>query len=181
MEAIDLGLSVKWASCNIGAVYPSEIGDLFAFGEISSKKIFTNENYSTDIMLEGYCSDVGLKRLTYEYDAAHIILGGKWRMPTRDEVAELIENSNLEMFRVDGVIGTQVWGQNGNSIFIPNEGRKVVNDLFNNGELSYWLSTIRIDSNHLSCPDFMGGLGFLKVYIGGVGYKGKCIRAVMDF
>lgn len=101
VEAVDLGLSVKWADCNVGALFPDEIGYDYAWGEIEYS--LSNENWSNYKWCAGsyrtltkYCtsSKYGVvdnkTRLEPEDDVAHVELGGTWRMPTKDELYELI-------------------------------------------------------------------------------------------
>lgn len=103
IEAVDLGLSVKWANVNLGASRPEEYGDYFAWGEVKPKADYSWETYkwckgSYDTMTK-YCYDdsYGYNGFTDnkytldpENDAATVNWGGKWRMPTADEIVELI-------------------------------------------------------------------------------------------
>ncbi|MGM9818180.1 MAG: hypothetical protein ACI30B_04270, partial [Paludibacteraceae bacterium] len=93
--AVDLGLSVKWATCNVGAATPEEAGNYYAWGEIATKETYEWSNYS-DTSDGGstfikYTTD-GKTVLDLEDDAAAVKLGGKWRMPTDAEWTELREN-----------------------------------------------------------------------------------------
>lgn len=184
MGAIDLGLSVKWASCNLGASNPFECGDYFAFGETVSKDSFTKENYSSDIIVHDYNIEFGLKRLQPKDDIAHLILGNNWRIPTRFEIEELIENCHHDISKFNGVYGTKIWSNNGNSIFIPNTGRKVENQILDERRLYYWLSTIRVDKDCVNMYDsadgFGGDRGWLRSYYSYSVYVGRCIRPVQD-
>ena len=185
MEAIDLGLSVKWASCNIGASYPFECGDFFAFGETESKDIFSKENYSADIMIGDSINGGGIKQLLPQNDVAQIRYGDKWRMPTRFEIEELIDKCSYDISKINGVYGTQVWANNGNSIFIPNTGRKIDDQVLDERRLYYWLSTIRVDTNQVNKSDvadgFGGDRGWMRCYFAYSVYVGRCIRPVMDY
>lgn len=186
MEAIDLGLSVRWASCNIGTSNPFECGDYFAFGETVSKDSFTKENYSSDIAVESFSNDIGLKRLISINDVANRLIGNKWRIPTRHDVIELIENCDIDIFKLNGILGIKVTGRNGNSIFLPKTRRMVENKLVEESLiLDYWLSTLRTNSNIVNTSniaDAMGGdFGCLKLMISYGVYFGKCIRPVMEY
>jgi hypothetical protein len=134
----DLGLSVKWATMNVGATALEEYGDGFAWGETTTKDTynwsnykFAKGNYST---LTKYCNDTIYgylleedgKRFTDELttieaadDAATANWGGKWRMPTVDEWNELISNCTLTWSTLNDKVGYEVKAANGNSIFIP--------------------------------------------------------------
>lgn len=135
LEFIDLGLSVKWASCNLGARFPDEIGDLYRWGEIEPTSI--NPNCSTmgcgyrRLQNEGVIDyDLDLRAA---HDAANVNLGGSARIPRRYNIEELINKcewewkgiNNLDGFFVEGWVVT---GPNGKSIFLP----------YNKG--SYWCS-----------------------------------------
>ena len=99
---VDLGLSVEWATCNVGANNAWEVGDYFAWGETEPKETYTWANYKWAATnydeLTKYCSQVefGLDGFTDDKiildsadDAAHVNLGGKWRMPSEQEWKEL--------------------------------------------------------------------------------------------
>ena len=185
MEAIDLGLSVKWASCNIGASNPFECGDFFAFGETESKDIFSKVNYSANIMIGDFINEGGIKQLLPQNDVAQIRYGNKWRVPTRFEIEELIEKCSYDISKINGVYGTQVWSNNGNSVFIPNTGRKIDDKVLDERRLYYWLSTIRVDANQVNNSDvadgFGGDRGWIRCYFSYSVYVGRCIRPVMDY
>ena len=122
---IDMGLSVKWASTNLGASALEEKGDLFAWGEVAEKTDFTWETYKwcqgSEGTLTKYCEADGKKVLDPEDDAAHVILGGNWRMPTAKEYRELHRNctqsSTIEYKGTMGVTFTS--NINGNTLFFP--------------------------------------------------------------
>ena len=128
-EAVDLGLSVKWATCNIGASSPEEYGDYFAWGETEEK---TNYDWSTYKWCKGsydsltkYCTNkYGDNKTTLdpEDDVAHVKWGGDWRMPTLTEIKELCEKCSWQWTEINGVSGEKVTGPNGNSIFLPFAG-----------------------------------------------------------
>ena len=118
-KAVDLGLSVKWASCNLGASSPEEFGDCFAWGETSPKAEYTKDNYAFyDSKTESYI-DIGTDISYTEFDAAYVNWGDQWRMPTQDELWELKKNCTWTWSNVNGVNGYVVKGSNGNSIFFP--------------------------------------------------------------
>ena len=112
-EYVDLGLSVKWATCNVGAEKPSDYGDYYAWGEIETKDDYSPETSSTT------GKEISDFSGNPEYDVAAAKWGGTWRMPTADEFTELINNCTMESAEQDGVLGVKVTGPNGNSIFLP--------------------------------------------------------------
>ena len=139
-EYVDLGLSVKWATCNLGATKPEERGDFYAWGELEpNKSKFSWDTYkhgkvvNGDIKFTKYCTDPawGLdgfvdnkKKLDPEDDAAHARLGAPWRMPTRNEANELVEACTWSKEVINGNVcfrGTSKY--NGKSIIIKASGR----------------------------------------------------------
>lgn len=121
-QVVDLGLSVYWASCNLGAESPEEYGDYYAWGETKPKSSYTENNYAYyDDNLKQY-TDIGVNISGTQYDAATVNLGGDWRMPTKDEMKELIDNCTWEWKQINGVNGYVVKGTSGNSIFLPAGG-----------------------------------------------------------
>ena len=133
-EGVDMGLSVKWASVNIGANKPEEYGDYFAWGETETKskygystykwlqgKYYTLTKYNTDYD-HGNVIDNKIV-LDKEDDAAVANWGGNWRMPTDAECVELYNNTIWEEITQNGVKGMKVTStKNGNSIFLPIAG-----------------------------------------------------------
>lgn len=132
IHAVDLGLSVKWACCNVDASSPEEFGCYYAWGETYEKKDYTTDTYRfvEDVDGNGFCSEgewinIGTNICNTSYDVAHMKLGDGWRMPTVSEVRELGDKCSWEWTHVNGVGGQKVTGPNGNSIFIPAAGYRV--------------------------------------------------------
>ena len=150
---MDLGLCVKWATCNVGASKPEEYGDYFAWGETTSK---TTYNYSWYKWCNGsyntftkYCTDSSDGTvdnntvLDQEDDAAAVNWGGNWRMPTAHEMNELVDNCTWTLTTQNGVNGYQVKGPNGNSIFLPIAGLRKDSSLDRAGSIGcYWSSLL---------------------------------------
>ena len=114
---VDLGLSVKWASCNVGADKPSEFGNRYAWGETSVKERYTVRNCRT---WERNINDIAGNPV---HDAARASWGGSWRMPTRAELQELIDSCQWYWVLQDKQRGYLVKSRrNGNSIFLPATG-----------------------------------------------------------
>lgn len=114
-DAVDLGLSVKWAPQNLGASVPEEIGDFFAWAETSPRN---PEHY--DIFDYIYDNNLPLQHISgTSYDAATVRKGGYWRMPTDAEVSELEHKCTRKEIIKNGVYGMLFTGANGNSIFLP--------------------------------------------------------------
>ena len=115
-EYVDLGLSVKWATCNVGANKPEDYGDYFACGETSTKSSYTSDNSKT------YGKQMNDIKGNSLYDAARANWGGTWRLPTKAELEELKNKCTWRWTTQNGVNGYKVTGPNGNSIFLPAAG-----------------------------------------------------------
>ena len=175
-DYVDLGLSVKWATCNIGATKPEDSGDCFLWGETTNAKCEYEEEYSEYkwYMKDALCGKSGYSKylnegdkwaaacladynhrckcrygleddcifpefittLLPEDDAATAKWGKNWRMPTKEEVEELINKCTWTFTRRNGYNGYKITGRNGNSIFLPT----APGDDERKGE--YWSSTL---------------------------------------
>ena len=138
-QYVDLGLSsgLKWATCNVGADSPEEYGGYYAWGETETKAEYTQGN---SVTFGQQLSDISGNA---QYDAATANWGGTWRMPTKDEIRELIYNCSWTPETQNGVDGFKVTGNNGNYIFIPSSGYRDGSSLYIYGECYYWSSTPR--------------------------------------
>ena len=131
VEVVDLGLSVMWATCNVGAESPEDYGDYFEWGEVEPKITYSWDTYKyckegEKKKLIKYCSKSSYGNngftdtktiLDVEDDAATVNWGNSWRMPTDDEFTELREKCTWLWATLNGVNGYRVVGPNGNSIF----------------------------------------------------------------
>ncbi len=117
-EMVDLGLSVLWASMNVGATTPDDYGNYYAWGELEPKDYYHTINYT----YEGV--DIGKNISATEYDVARATYGNEYRMPTQWECKELTERCewSWEQYGESGNWGMKVTGPNGNSIFLPAAG-----------------------------------------------------------
>lgn len=148
-EAVDLGLSVKWATCNVGAERPEEYGDYFAWGEVKPKKKYNWSTYKyrrgTRETMTKYCNGIVDNNtvLDPEDDAATVNWGGAWRMPTKAEQDELRKKCKWTWAIQNGVTGYKVVGPNGNSIFLPAAGSMRNSSLDSVGSYgTYWSSSL---------------------------------------
>lgn len=134
-QYVDLGLSVKWATCNVGATKPEEYGDYFAWGET---KPMSNNRSST------YSYKSNPTTLPLSNDAARVNWGTPWRMPTRAEQDELREKCTWTWTTKNGVKGYKVTSKkNGNFIFLPAAGYRGGSSLYYVGSLGiYWSSSL---------------------------------------
>lgn len=147
--AVDLGLSVKWAACNIGAEQPEEYGNYYAWGEVETKIDYTMDSYKFIEKDRDYYEYKLIEDLIdisgSKYDAATAVYGNGWRMPTKLEMIELTDKATFVRTSYKGVNGMRIIGPNGNSIFLPSGGyRSEVggNDVGTRGD--YWTSTVDV-------------------------------------
>ena len=182
-EYVDLGLpsGLKWATCNVGANSPEESGDYFAWGEVEPKTTYNWSTYKYCVdnydNLTKYCSlsSYGNNGFTDsktvldpEDDAAAVNWGGAWRMPTYEEMCELIDECTWTWTTQNGVYGRKVTGPNGNSIFLPAAGCMYNSDLHYAGSYGYyWSSSLSADG-----PSGAYGVDFDSVYV----YRGSYFR-----
>ena len=169
-EYVDLGLSVKWATCNIGASNPIEHGNTFSWGETIEGKNHNWESYKysrdESSYITKYCDNetIGVvdrkTKLELSDDAANLKWGPNWRIPTKTEFEELMNKCSWKKEKVDEVEGFRVVGKNGNSIFLPFNGfithekkldghnvlinRKI--HVVKNGSGYYWTSSLDVNN-----------------------------------
>ena len=168
-DYVDLGLpsGIKWATKNLGASKPSDYGDYYAWGETATKADYSWATYKwmqtgqsdwkhitkytfPDGKTEGiwYAPDgtfIGDGKFTLDAadDAATVKLGSPWRMPTSDEIKELLDNCTWTWTTQDGINGCEVKGPNGNSIFLPAAGRREDSELIDAGSWGVcWSSSL---------------------------------------
>ena len=153
-ERVDLGLSsgILWATCNIGASSPSEIGDYFAWGEKEPKDAYGWDTYKlcrgSYNSIFKYTETDRKKVLDSQDDVAKSVLGGEWRIPTKEDMEELVEECEWKWTSLNGQLGWKVIGSNNNYIFLPASGAASSYRIAGVNELGrYWTAT-RDDSNY---------------------------------
>ena len=135
-EWVDLGLSVRWATCNVGASSPSDYGNYYAWGETGTKSSYTLGNSRT---FRKSMDDISGNP---QYDAATANWGEGWRMPMWEEFNELLNKCDWQWTTQGGHNGYKVTGPNGNSIFLPAAGLRDRTSLYKAGDYgNYWGST----------------------------------------
>ena len=167
-DAVDLGLSVKWASFNVGASKPEEYGDYYAWGETETKNDYGWSTYKwckgTDQTMTKYCnkSSYGNNGFTDtkttldpEDDVAHVVWGGTWRMPTKAEQDDLRNkctwtwygSGNTEFNGVAGYkVTSNIEGYTDRFIFLPAAGCRGGTYLYDVGYYGiYWSSSLSTD------------------------------------
>lgn len=148
---VDLGLSVKWATCNVGATSPEGYGNYYAWGNTTpaTNNAYTIGNSST------YGKQVGDISGNAQYDAARYNWGGTWRMPTASEYTELYSSCTWQWTTQNGVNGYKITGPNGNHIFMPAAGyRYSFNANYVGSEGWYWTSMPAYDNNNANGVKF---------------------------
>ena len=200
-EYVDLGLSVKWAKRNLGASKPSDYGDYYAWGETEPKEKYIWATYKWmqtgqsgwthitkytvgDRQTKGiwYDSDgtfIGDGKTTLEAadDAATAKLGSPWRMPTSDEIRELLDNCTWTWTTQDGKNGYEVKGTNGNSIFVPAAGYRPSSELnFAGSWGSFWSSSLSGDSGNALGLYFNSGAHDWGASYRNVGFSVRPVR-----
>jgi hypothetical protein len=169
--AVDMGIVMTradgttyplyWAECNLGASVPEEVGDFYAWGEVEPKSSYSWENYKYCVIdpsaetaqlskyntRETYGPVDGKTVLEPGDDAAHVKLGGKWRIPTREEFTALRSQCTWT-WNTHGTFGFYVKSNhNGNTIYLPASGIAVESGIYNKGTyFVYGSSSLNPDS-----------------------------------
>ena len=154
---VDLGLSVKWATCNVGANKPEDYGDYFAWGETHTKEEYAEDTYT-------YAQNP--RKLDAAHDAATANWGSPWRMPTVLEMEELDRKCTWTLVRINGVVGykisSNVPGYKGASIFLPKAGyRQDYLITLDGNEGTYWSSTL-----NRQIPNMVHGITLFNGMVG---------------
>lgn len=162
-EVVDLGLSVLWATCNMGADSPELKGNLYAWGETKNKDVFEWTNYKwcveDELSLTKYChtKNNGYRDFTDDKDildpdddAALATMGTGWHIPTEQNFHELRRNTTAKWCKLNGVGGflftSTKEGYEDRSIFFPLVGMNDYGTTRFEGEYGYyWSNTIYFD------------------------------------
>ena len=174
-EYVDLGLpsGLKWATCNVGADSPEEFGDYYAWGETYTKDGYDEDNCGLwDVEME----DIGGNP---EYDVATSEWGDDWRLPTKEDFNELVEECEWKWMKKKGVYGMRVKGPNGNSIFLPAAGYRYGTTLDHDGDYGSYLSSSPYESNSNYAYDLFFYSGTQTVYWFNRDY-GRSVRPVSE-
>lgn len=183
-EYVDLGLpsGLKWATCNVGANSPEEYGLYFAWGEITG---YTGDDVKSGVKRfsdESYTAWAISTNLTLEQDAAHVNMGSNWRMPTKVEWEELINNCDaswIDDYNGTGVVGCVFTSNvNGNSIFFPAAGNYRYSS---SSDINYWgfYWSASWYSSSWAFHSFLASDG-QYVSVNGNRYDGYPVRAVCE-
>ena len=172
-DYVDLGLSVKWATCNVGASQPHGYGNYYAWGETTTKSEYTSDNSRT------YGKNMSDIRGNSNYDVARSNWGGSWRLPTKREMEELKNKCTWTWTSQSGVNGYKVTGPNGNSIFLPAAGFCYGSSRNNVGEYGYYWSSSPFESSTLSAFSLFFYSGYRGVHWYNR-YNGHTVRPVSE-
>ena len=185
---VDLGLSVKWATMNVGASKPEDYGDYFAWGETEPKEVYDWSTYKycqgSETTLTKYNTDSNYgtvdnkTQLEFTDDAARANWGGSWRMPTDAELTELRSNCTWTWTTQNGVNGYKVTSKsNGNSIFLPAAGYRRGSSSGGAGSYSYyWSSSLNTDYPYYAWYVYFDSGGVYRN--GNYRYYGLTVRPV---
>ena len=193
---VDLGLSVKWGTFNVGALSPEDLGAYYAWGETEAKTDYSwstykwcNGSYDTQTKyntLSSYGTVDNKTTLDPEDDVAYVKWGGNWRMPTKAEQDELRNNCTWTWYdsgnsEFNGIAGYKVTsnkaGYTDRSIFLPAAGHRSDTRLSNVGYYGYYWS----NSLDTGSPDYAWSINFESGYVGLNGYDrtvGLSVRPV---
>ena len=179
-DYVDLGLSVKWATCNVGASSPGDYGNHYAWGETSTKSSYDTDNSAT------YGKQMGSIAGNPTYDVARKKWGSPWRLPTKAEFDELVDNCTWTWTTQNGHNGYKVTSKkNGNSIFLPAAGFRGGTSSNGRGTSSnfqgitgdYWSATPHESDTNFACYlDFSEGNGNGTYWVNR--YYGRSVRPV---
>jgi len=191
---VDLGLpsGTLWAIRNLGAETPEDRGDYYAWGETVTKDLYDWKSYKyctydkEQYLLTKYCTDSSLgfndfvddkTVLELADDAVTANWGEDWRMPTREDWEELLQNTTWTWTTQNGVEGGLLKGENGNSLFLPATGFCLDNGPICTGLGIYWSSTLQT-SSQVSAWSFH--FDYEECHVCGTyeRSRGQCVRAV---
>lgn len=140
-QLVDLGLpsGTLWMDRNLGASLPEDSGMYLAWGETQEKDEYSEETY---FHRDNYGEARAVKNEISgtEYDAAAVLLGPDYCIPTKEQMKELITSCSWKFKEENGKEGYVVTGPSGESIFLPACG--FIEILSKERPTAYWTSTI---------------------------------------
>lgn len=177
-QEVDLGLSVKWAGWNVGATSPEQYGGYYAWGETEEKSDYSQGTYKYYDIQTGEYINIGDNISGTQYDVATVKWGDGWRMPTKEEIAELNDECRFEGYTYKGVAGVKVTGSNGNTIFLPAAGDRDGTSIYNAGDYGYfWSGSLNESSSYYAWGLYVNSDGNHDVGSGNRSY-GLSVRPV---
>ena len=180
VNAVDLGLSVLWADCNVGGDSESPIGGLYGWADPSGEK--TSQNVKDYLEIAGGLYVKTPQNISgTQYDIATAKWGKEWRMPSKEDWQELVEKCKWTKEKAFHVNGYRVEGPNGNSIFLPNTGIRFGEAISNTDAGYYWTSEMAQGDRECACYYYFNGEKYNDIvstinYV----YSGRAVRPVCD-
>ena len=142
-HAIDLGVDVKWACCNVDASSPEKYGGYYSWGETNEKSYYDWASYLHCDGTSSTCHNLGKDISGTIYDVAQVKWNGKWHLPSKEQIKSLIYKCKSEETVLNNVKGVKFTGTNGNSIFLPAAGNKWHDEIYEEGSKGlYWSSSL---------------------------------------
>jgi len=180
VNAVDLGLSVLWADCNVGGDSESPIGGLYGWADPTGEK--TSQNINDYLEFAGGLFIKTPQNISgTQYDIATAKWGQGWKMPSKEDWKELIEKCKWTKEKAFHVYGYRVEGPNGNSIFLPNTGLRFGEKIYNTDAGYYWTSEMAQNDRQCACYYYFDGekhndIVNTRNYV----YSGRAVRPVRD-
>ena len=174
-HALDLGLGVKFACCNVGASAPWEDGQYFAWGETGAKDNYSQSTYK--FYKDGEYSNIGSDIAGTNYDVAHVLWKGTWKMPTRDQLSKLTSCSR-KWTKFKDKNGMKFTGTNGVAIFLPAAGYCSDGKVYYAGSCGYYWSSTQDPNGSIGAYylDYGSNAGVSNYYR----YYGHTVRPVTE-
>ena len=200
---VDLGLpsGTLWARMNVGATSPEDYGLYFAWGETtgytsdtSDGRIFNLASYqwnngTNNTSLTKYCTNItwgkvdNKKELEFSDDAAYVNWSKLWRMPSDEQLSELINSdyTTIQWTTLNGVYGRKITSKsNGKSIFLPAAGCR--SDSFKGADSygNYWSRTLSNGGSSAGCLTFTSS-SYYGISVSSISRElGRSIRPVRN-
>ena len=180
VNAVDFGLSVLWADCNVGGDSESPIGGLYGWADPTGEK--TSQNIKDYLEFAGGLYIKTPQNISgTQYDIATAKWGQGWRMPSKEDWKELIEKCKWTKEKAFHVYGYRVEGPNGNSIFLPNTGLRFAEAISNTDAGYYWTSEMAPNDRECACYYYFDGekhndIVSTRNYV----YSGRAVRPIRD-
>ena len=179
-NAVDLGLSVLWADCNVGGDSESPIGGLYGWADPTGEK--TSQNVKDYLEIAGGLYVKTPQNISgTQYDIATAKWGKNWKMPSVSDWRELIETCKWTKEKAFHVYGYRVEGPNGNSIFLPNTGLRFGEIISNTDAGYYWTSEMVMNDRECACYYYFDGEKYndtvrTRNYV----FSGRAVRPICD-
>lgn len=190
-EYVDLGLpsGTLWATCNVGTSAPEELGDYYAWGEITPKQEYTWNNYKfgTESNITKYNQTDNIYNLQLADDVAYQTMGGGWHIPTYEQWQELFWLTNDESVTINNIYCTKFVSPSDSSkfIIIPHGGSKANSTVTWPDEMYYWANywpdktNSGFDDTRAESTFFDGDAGLIVTPSYCYKYQGMPVRGVL--